>query len=379
MFLLFLLQSDISVGSVYNIVNFGAISNGQTDSSNALLSAWTAACQSNEPVTIYVPSGKFQVDHVIFTGPCLSSKITIKADGTIIAPSSYGSTKEWIVFEQIEGISVNGGVFDGSGSSLWACKASGISCPNGATSLTFRNSKEVSITSLTSINSELYHIVIENCNCVTLQGVRITAPENSPNTDGIHVQGSNYVTISGSEIRTGDDCVSIGPGTTNLWIEGVNCGPGHGISIGSLGKDFDERGVENVTVKTTVFTGTENGLRIKTWGRPSSGFVRGVVFEHSLMKNVQNPIIIDQNYCPSNNGCPNQDSGVKISQVTYNDIQGSSASRVAVKFNCSATNPCSGIGLQDIKLTYFGDELAESQCNFVDGTVSGFVVPPSCL
>lgn len=77
-------------------------------------------------------------------------------------------------------------------------------------------------------------------------------------------------------------------------------------SIGSLGKEYDEAGVENVTVKTTVFTGTQNGLRIKTWGKPSEGFVRGVVFEHSTMQNVQNPIIIDQNYCPSQGGCPDQ-------------------------------------------------------------------------
>lgn len=64
--------------------------------------------------------------------------------------------------------------------------------------------------------------------------------------------------------------------------------------------------MENVTVNTAVFTGTENGLRIKTWGRPSQGFVKGVVFEHAVMQNVQNPIIIDQNYCPGDRGCPDQ-------------------------------------------------------------------------
>lgn len=82
-----------------------------------------------------------------------------------------------------------------------------------------------------------------------------------------------------------------------MWVAG---------SIGSLGKDYDEAGVENVTVKTTVFTGTQNGLRIKTWGKPSEGFVKGVVFEHATMQNVQNPIIIDQNYCPGDSGCPDQ-------------------------------------------------------------------------
>lgn len=96
-------------------------------------------------------------------------------------------------------------------------------------SLVFRDSKNVLISGLTSINSELYHIVIDGCQAVTVQGVRITAPGNSPNTDGIHVQSSADVTITGTGIKTGDDCISIGPGTTNLWIEKVTCGPGHGI------------------------------------------------------------------------------------------------------------------------------------------------------
>jgi len=89
-------------------------------------------------------------------------------------------------------------------------------------------------------------------------------------------------------------------------------------SIGSLGKENNEQGVQNVTVKTTVFSGTENGLRIKTWGRPSDGFVKGVVFEHSTMQNVQNPIIIDQNYCPDGKGCSDQvGANMSFSDLIY--------------------------------------------------------------
>ena len=62
-----------------------------------------------------------------------------------------------------------------------------------------------------------------------MQDVKVTAVGNSPNTDGIHVQLFSSVTILNSKIGTGDDCISIGPGTTNLWIENVACGPGHGI------------------------------------------------------------------------------------------------------------------------------------------------------
>ena len=77
-------------------------------------------------------------------------------------------------------------------------------------------------------------------------------------------------------------------------------------SIGSLGKESHEAGVQNVTVKTTTFTGTQNGLRIKSWGRPSNGFARDIIFQHAVMNNVQNPILIDQNYCPGDKNCPGQ-------------------------------------------------------------------------
>lgn len=77
-------------------------------------------------------------------------------------------------------------------------------------------------------------------------------------------------------------------------------------SIGSLAKVFNEAGVENVTVSSSVFTGTQNGVRIKSWARPSNGFVRNVFFQNLIMKNVENPIIIDQNYCPSKQGCPTE-------------------------------------------------------------------------
>lgn len=99
----------------------------------------------------------------------------------------------------------------------------------GMQTLGISNSKNMTISGLTSLNSQMFHIVINGCENVMLQGVTILASENSPNTDGVHVQLSTRVTILNSKISTGDDCISIGPGATNLWIEGIGCGPGHGI------------------------------------------------------------------------------------------------------------------------------------------------------
>jgi polygalacturonase len=89
-------------------------------------------------------------------------------------------------------------------------------------------------------------------------------------------------------------------------------------SIGSLGKEREESGVENVTVTGAAFVATDNGLRIKTWARAKvdGAYVRGVVFEHAFMHDVRNPIIIDQSYGPNHGGaaCPHQ---VGIIPITF--------------------------------------------------------------
>ncbi|XP_047961381.1 polygalacturonase-like [Salvia hispanica] len=379
---LFIVYFHQSQSATYNIVDLGANPNGEIESTNSMLKAWTLACASITPPTIYVPQGRFLLKDLHFKGPCNNNAVTFRINGTLVAPiSDYGSiggAANWLLFEGAHGVSIQGGVLDGHGAALWACKMSGNKCPDGATTLGITNSKNVAVSGLTSLNSQMFHIVINGCENVMLQGVTILAPENSPNTDGIHVQLSTGVTILNSKIGTGDDCISIGPGTTDLWIESVGCGPGHGISIGSLGKDFEEEGVENVTVKSVIFTDTQNGVRIKAWGRPSKGFANDILFQHAIMSNVQNPIVIDQNYCPSNKNCPSQVSGVKISNVTYQDVEGTSATKVAVKFECSESSPCHAIKLENINLSY-KNQAARATCSNAAGTVAGIVEPSSCL
>ncbi|KAL5781045.1 hypothetical protein ACOSP7_006074 [Xanthoceras sorbifolium] len=381
LFLFFSTSFSSATPAGYNVVSFGAKPDGKTDSTKAFLAAWAGACSSVTSATIYVPPGRFLLKNAAFQGPCKISRISILIDGTLVAPADYGvigDAGNWLFFQHVNGVSISGGVLDGQGTGLWACKNSGNNCPSGATSLGFSNSNNIVINGLTSLNSQMYHIVFHGCNNVKVQGVKVSASGNSPNTDGIHVQLSSSVTILNTKIATGDDCVSVGPGTNGLWIENVACGPGHGISIGSLGKNSEEPGVQNVTVKTATFTGTQNGLRIKSWGRPSNGFARNILFQDAVMQNVQNPIIIDQNYCPDNKGCPGQVSGVKISDVTYQDIRGTSATEVAVNFDCSSKNPCSGIKLQDVKLTY-KNQPASASCSHAVGSANGVVQTGSCL
>lgn len=120
----------------YSITTFGAKPDGKTDSSKAFTAAWAQACGSKKASNIYVPNGKYYVRKVAFLGPCNNNAIKLRIDGTLVAPSDYnvlGSDGNWLIFEHINGVTVSGGTLDGQGTGLWACKASGKSCPAGAT------------------------------------------------------------------------------------------------------------------------------------------------------------------------------------------------------------------------------------------------------
>ncbi|KAI9093958.1 hypothetical protein K1719_026956 [Acacia pycnantha] len=375
-------NSVASTGANYNVLSFGAKPDGKTDCAKAFLSAWQKACGSaDQPAAIYVPPGRFLIGKVIFGGgECSNKAINVAIDGTLVARSNYNGkddSSNWIMFDSVDGVSIHGGLLDGQGTSLWACKNSGGNCPSGATSLKFTNSKNIMVTGLTSLNSQMFHIVIHQCQHVKVEGAKVVAAAKSPNTDGIHIRGSNDITILDSNIQTADDCVSVGPGTTNLWVQNTACVGGHGLSIGGFGEDQNEDGIQNVTMKTATLTGTKNGVRIKTWGKPSNAFIKGVLFQHVVMVDVKNPIVIDQNYCP-HNSCPRQASGVKISDVTYQHIHGTSTTKVAVKFDCSSKNPCSGIQLEDVNLTY-NNQVAQAYCQNAGGTSRGYVQPEICL
>ncbi|RZC86896.1 hypothetical protein C5167_030247 [Papaver somniferum] len=353
----------------YNVLNFGAEPDKGTDSTEAFLQAWSLACSSIAPAVMWIPSGTYLVNPIAFSGPCESAGVTVQIDGKIQAPQDIGNHNNWVLFEDINSLTVNGGILDARGSQFWDCKRSGTYCPEGATSLSFNNVENGTVSGIVSVDSQRAHMAINDCKSLLITNVTLIAPRQSPNTDGIDIESSTAIEIIDSSIRTGDDCIAIGPGTNNLLVQGVACGPGHGISIGSLARSPDEAGVEGITVKDVTFTGSENGLRIKTWPKPSDGFVKNVLYQNIVMNNVRNPVIIDQNYCPGSKGCSDQSSGLKISGVTYLNVSGTSATPIAVTFDCSATTPCDGIKLENVNLTYL-EQPAKSFCFSALGTSS---------
>ncbi|KAE8793285.1 Polygalacturonase [Hordeum vulgare] len=182
--------------------------------------------------------------------------------------------------------------------------------------------------------------------------------------DGLHVMGGGTLNGHGQEwwINSCDDCISIVSGSECVRASGIYCGPGHGISIGSLGANKSRAHVSDVLVEKATLVGTTNGVRIKTW-QGGEGSAERITFQDIKMYNVTNPIIIDQNYCDSKKPCSEQDSAVAISGIRYNKIHGTSSSKVAVKFMCSNAVHCDGIVMQDVSLVGQGHRLTCSSVN----------------
>ncbi|KAH9666639.1 Pectin lyase-like superfamily protein [Citrus sinensis] len=222
------------------------------------------------------------------------------------------------------------------------------------------------------------HISLDNCQDATLSNLHISAPESSPNTDGIDISASQNIHILNSNIATGDDCIAINTGSSQINVTGLTCGPGHGISIGSLGKQGEAAAVEEVHVKNCTLNATQNGLRIKTW-QGGSGYARKITFNDITLTDVDNPIIIDQFYCPHEQ-CSNETNAVKISDVSYTGIHGTSITQDAIALNCSRTVGCDNIVLEHIHIASSNSkEGTYSTCINAHGKCDDSVPSVGCL
>ncbi|GMN42529.1 hypothetical protein TIFTF001_011735 [Ficus carica] len=382
--------------AIFNVLDYGAKGDGQVDDTKAFEAAWEAACKVKAS-TIAVPSGSvFLVKPISFSGPACQPDIVFQLDGKIIAPTGSGSWGsgflQWIEFTKLERITIKGkGIIDGQGSVWWndsptyyptddLTESESRQMPGTKpTALRFYGSSGVTVTGITIQNSPQTHLKFDDCTNVQVFNIGVSSPENSPNTDGIHLQNSQDVVIYNSNLACGDDCVSIQTGCSGVYIHNVNCGPGHGISIGGLGKDNTRACVSNITVRDVKLQNTLTGVRIKTW-QGGSGSVQNVMFSNIQVSGVRTPIMIDQFYC-DNSKCSNKSSAVAVSGINYINVRGTYTEK-PVHFACSDSLPCTGVSLNTIQLNAVQEKesLSGPFCWEAYGELETATVPPiDCL
>lgn len=391
------------------LADFGAVGDGIANDTQAFLDAWAAACGGtssdkanlNDPSSdtyLNVPAGKsYQIWPLTLAGPC-RGEIKLLISGNIVAPENpddwQGSDGgQWLHFLGVKGLAISGGgIVDGRGQQWWArqtqnsssCESENCTAsqPPAAApkAVHFEDCKEITVMGITVQNSPREHLAFTRCSVVKANYLRVTAPVDSPGTVGALLVNSSDVRIMDDLFSVGGDCVSMVGRCRDVRLRAVSCGPGHGISIGGLGENGSLHKIEKIKMDTLFFTNTKYGLRIKTH-EDGCGFVRKVKFAHILMRNVSDPIVIDQHYSYSNQGTSCEFPNVTlVEKIEYNDITGTSATEQAVKFACSDTMPCRRLSMSGVNLTMAGGGgNVSAYCNQAFGRNFGAIVPDSCL
>ena len=360
----------------FDVTAYGAVGDGTTTDTTAIQNAINAAHAAGGG-TVLFPAGTY------LSGPLrLASSVNLDVDAgatlLMLPKGRYpSSSTPFITASSVNSVEISGtGVIDGQGAGWW----SSSSRPN---LIQFSNSSIVAVEGVTIVNSPKEHLAFGATNNVTINGITISAPANSPNTDGIDPAGSNYL-IENCSISDGDDNIAIKPqnvANSNITITNCYFGSGHGLSVGGQTND----GLNGLTVTNCTFNGTTIGLRLKA-GRGFGGLVQNILYDQITMINVPTPIWVTSYYVngtatdPSD---PSRDPGQPITRttpfwqnITYSNITATGATTAGTFYGLPEA-PVANVTLINVNIAARSPMKVYHARNvqFVNSTTS----PPSLL
>lgn len=295
-----------------DVTRHGIVGDGVTNHTAAL----NALCKSlsKHGGTLYFPAGEY-VTGTLF----LYSNITLYLDsGAVLLGSENFDDFPMIDPEKVKGYTrggrwglisaykaesvriMGGGKIDGRGKIWWDSDKTDYERPR---TVSFIQCRDVVISDITVCNSPCWTIHPMCCENISIRGISIYNPYNSPNTDGINPESCKNVRISDCHIDVGDDCVTVKSGNEEDLLQKqfpceniiiTNCTMAHGHGGIVLGSEMSG-GIKNVTVSNCIFQNTDRGIRIKT-RRLRGGTVRGISFNNIVMENVMACITVNEYY-----------------------------------------------------------------------------------
>ncbi len=294
---------------------FGAKGDGVTKDTAAIQKA-IDICATKGGGTVELSAGTYVSAPIV-----LKSNITLQLDkgATLLGSPDHADFPPITMFHlpdlqplisstNAANVAITGeGTIDGNGESWWqmarSYRGSGIlgAAHPRPKLIIFDHCKNVLVEGVTVQNSPMWQIVPFYSDHVVIRNVRILAPQHSPNTDAIDPFSSSNILIDHVYSDVGDDNVAIKSGpinspgpddpSTNITITDCTFMHGHGLSIGSELSG----GAQNIRAERISFTGTDNGIRVKS-NRDRGHDVGNLVFRDITMKDVKNPIIISEYY-----------------------------------------------------------------------------------
>ncbi len=191
------------------------------------------------------------------------------------------------------------GVIDGRGEAWWRAYRAKEFTARRPQLVMLERCERVELTNFTTRNPPNTHFALRLCRDVTMRGLTLEAPDESPNTDGLNISGKNYL-IERCRISTGDDNIVVlthsapdwpAPVCENFTIRDCALGFGHGLSIGS----FTGGGIRGLRAERITFDGTTGGIRLKA-DRDRGGLVEDLAYRDITLRGVKHPVYLSSYY-----------------------------------------------------------------------------------
>ena len=355
----------------FTLTDFGAVGDGHTFNTEAFKKAIAAVDRAGGGRLI-VPQGIFRT---LPFALCSNLDLHLDAGAIIQAPDTFGAAglpdpstlhsqdevrarvhtpDPLITGKNLHDVALTGtGTIDGNGAHWWAWSERAARAQPGRLIyrrphlIVINGCARLYVADLTLTNSSMFHLVPRDITDLTIERVKVRAPFDAPNPDAIDPGPVTNALIRDCDIDTGDDDIVIKSGGTNVLIENCTIKHGHGISIGS----GTTVGIHNMLVRHCTFTGTDNGIRIKSM-RGAGGPVENVRYTDIQMKHVTNAIVLDLNYVDNNRPDYKGETG-KIPSI-HNiliDHVSIESSKNAGQIVGLPESPITGITLQDVTIT----------------------------
>lgn len=344
--------------TVFSVASYGASANGTTVDTDFIQAAINAASANPGGGVVELGTSAGTSNTYLSGALTMKSNVDLQIDSgatlEMLPKTEYTSDNTpFISANNITNAEVSGGgVINGQGATWWGDPSSSRPFP-----LDFQNSSTLAFSGVTLLNSPMENLAFNNTNNVTVDGITVTAPEVSPNTDGVDPAGNNYL-IENSNISTGDDDIAVKPQNSpvsDIVIQNDTIGSGHGISVGGETND----GLNGMTVSHITFNGTTNGLRLKA-GIGNGGLVENITYSDITMQNVANPIYITSYYQNGGDQSPSNPA-TAVSQpltsttpiwknITFSDITASGATKAGLIYGLPQA-PAENITLNDVSIS----------------------------
>ena len=277
--------------------------------------------------------------------------------------------------DRAEDIAVVGqGTIDGNGQSGWWINFREF--PAARPRVIFLNRcKGFTLHGVTVKNGPSWHIHPCFSQDISLLDCFVTAPKDSPNTDGTDPESCDGVRIIGCRYSVGDDCIAIKSGKIDMGRKYKtpadhhtirNCLMEFGHGAVTLGSEL-AAGCRNLSVTQCYFRATDRGLRIKSRrGRGKDCVITGVLFDNIRMDKVLTPIVINMwynccdpdrhsEYVWSREQLPVDDRTPHLGSFAFRNMECTGAEVAACYIDGLPESPIDRVELENIRVAFAPD------------------------